>query len=96
MSRYDTMEIGHMRSLKEQLAPYVPSKERRELHLLSFPELRSKKGICYSREHVRRLVHARRFPRPIKLGDARNGRVAWSEQEVDDWLAARFAERDAA
>jgi hypothetical protein len=52
MSRYDTMEIGHMRSLKEQPAPHIPSKPKRELNLLSFPELRSKKGICYSREHV--------------------------------------------
>jgi prophage regulatory protein len=62
--------------------------------LLSFQELKSKKGINFSREHVRRLMKAHRFPKAIKLGDAPNGRVAWSESEIDDWLADRLAERD--
>jgi prophage regulatory protein len=64
--------------------------------LLSFPELRAVKGITYSREHIRRLMKARRFPRAVKLGDAPNARVAWSEQEVDEYVADRLAARDAA
>jgi prophage regulatory protein len=31
------------------------------------------------------------FPKPVPLGDKA---VGWLEDEVDDWLAARIAERD--
>jgi prophage regulatory protein len=64
------------------------------MRMLSLPELRSRKGIPYSREHIRRLVNACLFPKPVKLGQRQNARVAWFEQEVDQWLADRMAERD--
>jgi prophage regulatory protein len=55
--------------------------------LLSFPELKSEKGIPFSRQHVHRLVSAGEFPPPIKLGAATN---AWLENEIDAWLKARI------
>jgi prophage regulatory protein len=59
--------------------------------VLSYLELRHRKGIAWSRAHVYRMVNAGKFPRPIKLGEAT---TAWLEEEVDSWLAQRVAERD--
>lgn len=39
-----------------------------------------------------RLEAAGQFPRKIKLGESAAG---WLENELDDWLAARAAERGA-
>jgi prophage regulatory protein len=61
--------------------------------VLSFSDLVGQKGIRYSRVHLYRLVHGRKFPAPLRLSA---NRVAWLEDEVDAWLAARAAERDAA
>jgi len=46
-------------------------------------------------EHVMRMVRQGRFPRPIKLGDAENCAVRFVEDEVEAWILARMAERDA-
>lgn len=44
-----------------------------------------------------REVAEKRFPAPIKLSPADTGRAkGWLANEVDDWLAARIAERDRA
>ena len=57
----------------------VSAKERREM-------------VPYSDMHIWRLERDEKFPRRIKLG---SGRVGWSFQEIQDWIAARKAERDA-
>ena len=59
--------------------------------VLSYPDLRDRKGIAWSRAHVYRMVNAGKFPRPIKLGEAT---TAWLEEEVDGCLAERAADRD--
>lgn len=59
--------------------------------ILSLSDL-AERGIRYSRSQLWRLSKAKRFPRPVKLGENRIGFVA---SEVDAWLAARVAERDA-
>jgi len=59
--------------------------------VLSFKDLRER-GISYSRVHIHRLVGAGKFPRPIKIGEKR---TAWLERELDEWLDAKIAERDA-
>lgn len=63
----------------------------KSVRVLSREELRTEKGIRFSRVHLHRLVKARKFPAPVKLGENTNG---WVESEVDDWLRARIAERD--
>jgi predicted DNA-binding transcriptional regulator AlpA len=35
-----------------------------------------------------------RFPKSVKLGVGPNGRIAYVEEEIDDWCAAQIAERD--
>ena len=49
------------------------------MRLLTFTELQRQKGIPYCRDHLRRLVKAGQFPRPIELGARR---IAWAEDEI--------------
>jgi len=60
--------------------------------LIDFKRLGPTKGISYSRDHLRRKVKAGEFPKPIPVSDRR---IAWIETEIDDWLSARIAKRDA-
>jgi prophage regulatory protein len=59
--------------------------------LLDRDEL-SQKGIKFSRGHLHRLIAAGVFPKPVKLGKNRN---AWLENEIDAFIEAKVAERDA-
>jgi prophage regulatory protein len=59
--------------------------------LLSYCELKPKKGINYSRDHLRRKYKNKEFPAPVQISDRR---IAFIEAEVDAWLACRQAERD--
>ncbi len=61
------------------------------LKILSLEDLRER-GILYSRVHIGRLVKAGKFPAPIKVGQ---NRIGWVEREIDEWLNAKIAERDA-
>lgn len=62
------------------------------MRLLSMDDVRTSKGVAYSRAHLFRLIRAGRFPKPVKLGEHRN---AFVEAEIDAWLEQRIAERDA-
>ena len=62
------------------------------MRVLRFHELKSKKGIPWTRQHVDRLIKLRRFPGKRHLGD---NTVVWFENEIDDYLKAKLAERDA-
>ena len=48
--------------------------------------------VGYSPMHLWRLEKAGRFPRRIKLGP---NSVGWVSTEIDAWIEARIAERDA-
>jgi prophage regulatory protein len=63
------------------------------LRLIPASQLGTLKGITYCRAHLDRLVKAGKFPRPIKIGPGRN---AYLEAEIDAYINARIAERDAA
>jgi prophage regulatory protein len=56
------------------------------VRVLDFDQLRPRKGISYSRDHLRRKVKDGSFPPPIRLSDRR---IAWREDDVDAWLADR-------
>lgn len=75
-----------------QLSPRETERRERQ-RLISMEQLRTEKGISYSRAHLHRLIKAKVFPAPIKLGENRN---AWVEAEVDAWIDARIAQREAA
>jgi prophage regulatory protein len=59
--------------------------------LLDYPALRGR-GIRWSRVHIGRLEAAKRFPRHIDVG---GNTIAWFEDEIDDFLEMKAAERDA-
>jgi prophage regulatory protein len=63
------------------------------MRVISFPQLKSEKGVPYSQVWVRELIARGEFPKPIKIGA---NRVAFIESEIDDWLRARAKERDTA
>ena len=59
------------------------------MRLLSKKQVRE--HVLYSPAHIARLEAAGKFPKRIRLGQ---GRVGWLEQEIEDWIASRVAERD--
>ena len=63
------------------------------MKLIPFKDLGPLKGINYSPDHLRRKWKAGEFPRPVAISDRR---IAWWEDEVDGWLAARPRREDAA
>jgi prophage regulatory protein len=50
---------------------------------LTYKQLKPLKGISYSREHIKRLEKAGKFPKRIKPEGG--SRVYWWEHEVDEW-----------
>ena len=61
------------------------------MKLVTFPELRLRKGIPWTRQHVSREERAGRFPKRVRIG---HNSIAWVEEEVDDWVEARIADRE--
>jgi prophage regulatory protein len=62
------------------------------MRLLRFPQLKTEKNIPFTRQHIRRLQKARKFPWSVPFGE---NTELFIEDEIDKWLAARVAERDA-
>jgi len=61
--------------------------------LLTFRDLKTKKGWPFSRQHTDKLRRAGRFIQPTK---APGGNInLYSEAEYDAFVAERFAARDA-
>jgi prophage regulatory protein len=65
---------------------------RYEKQVVSKKELKTVCGIPYSGQHIARLEAAGAFPKRIRLGQ---NRVAWLLSEIEEWLEARIALRDA-
>jgi prophage regulatory protein len=63
------------------------------MRLLSLGELKSEKGISYSKPHLYRLIKAGKFPKPVPIGD---NRIAFVEVEIEAWIKTKIADRDAA
>jgi prophage regulatory protein len=60
--------------------------------LIRLPEVTKRTAL--SRSQIYDLMDKGQFPRSVKITGARS--VAWSDTEVDAWIAARLADRDAA
>jgi prophage regulatory protein len=60
------------------------------VRFIRYEQLKSDKGIPFSRVHVDRLEKAGSFPQRVRLG---KNTVAWREDEIDAWSVARSAER---
>jgi prophage regulatory protein len=63
------------------------------MKLIRLPEALAKTGL--SRTRLYEAVAAGTFPKPAKLGPTARA-VAWSADEVDAWISARLADREAA
>lgn len=62
------------------------------MRILDYNDLRARK-IVPSKAQLHRLINAGRFPRPIKVTPGRNG---WTEQQIEEHLAALIAQAKAA
>ena len=51
------------------------------------------RGIGFSRRHLQRLEDAKQFPKRVPLG---TNKIGWVETEIDEWLATKIEERNAA
>jgi len=61
------------------------------MRILSFEDLRSEKGIPYSKVHLWRLERDGKFPKRVPLSQSRHG---WLDSEINEWITARMAKRD--
>jgi len=61
------------------------------MRVLSFNQLRSEKGIPYSRVHIGRLEGEGKFP--VRFALAGGARIVWAEDEIDAWLEKCAASR---
>ena len=55
--------------------------------VLTFRDLKEKKGWPYTAVHTQRLVKAGKIPKPFKTGSS--GFNLWLESEIDRYLADR-------
>jgi len=60
------------------------------LRVLDYRDLRERKGIRWSRPTVNEKIKKAGFPKPFEISERRR---VWREDEVDQWLEARAAER---
>jgi prophage regulatory protein len=65
------------------------------MRIITFKDLKPLKGIPFSREHLRRLEAAGKFPKRIRLTEG-GDYYGYAEKEIDEYLAARAAARDGA
>ena len=78
----------------DNVAPKIAANDNRKpTKLLSFAELTTTRGITFSRRHLKRLEDEKKFSLRVVLGE---NRIGWVMTEVDEWLAAKLAEREAA
>jgi prophage regulatory protein len=61
------------------------------MRVIPYGRLSPDKGIKYCRDHLRKKCKAGEFPKPIQISDKR---IAWIEDEIDAWLAAKLKARD--
>ena len=63
------------------------------MRLISFDELKPRKGILFTRVGLKKLIAAGKFPRPIQLSPKR---IASIESEIDAYIAGLAERREAA
>jgi predicted DNA-binding transcriptional regulator AlpA len=63
-----------------------------KVRLMDARALKEERGIDYSDTHRDRLIKAGKFPKPVKFGPG--SKLHWIESEIDEWLAAKIAQRE--
>lgn len=64
------------------------------IRLLRLPAVIGMVGL--KRARLYEMIGEGVFPKPVRLGDAKNSPVAWPEHEVQAFIQQRIAERDRA
>ena len=54
--------------------------------LLNRAALREEKGIPFGDSHLRRLIEAGNFPKPVRFNNTANSHRMWFEHVIDDYL----------
>jgi predicted DNA-binding transcriptional regulator AlpA len=62
---------------------------------IPYGELKPKKGIDYTRQHISREEKAGRFPPSFKVSEGKFARRYWLESEIDAYMANKVAARNA-
>ena len=62
------------------------------MRIITFKELKTLKGIPFSREHIRRLEADGKFPKRVRLAPG-GDYFGYVEKEIDEYLLARAADR---
>lgn len=78
------------RSAPTGAGPSLDYTTMRQPTLERLPSVKARTGL--SRSEIYRRSATGDFPQPVKLGAKAS---AWSSAEIDNWIAARLAERDA-
>ena len=60
------------------------------LRVLTYGDLKPRKGLDYSRPTIAEMVEAGEFPAPLQLSPRKR---AWLESEVDAWIAEKAESR---
>jgi len=63
------------------------------MRLIDYPNLKTLKGVSYSKVQLWRLERQGKFPKRITVGPQR---YAWIESELDKWIESRIRARDEA
>jgi predicted DNA-binding transcriptional regulator AlpA len=53
------------------------------MRLIIYEELGPRKGVRYTRQHLRRKIKNKTWPAPVQLG---GNRIAWIEDEIDEHI----------
>jgi prophage regulatory protein len=61
------------------------------MNLISWDDL--PEAARFSKPHLRKMEQQGKFPKRVRLSPFR---IAWVEDEIQSWLAARAAERNSA
>jgi len=64
----------------------VGAPQKKQSRNLIYHQLKSLKGIPFSRPHLARLEETGEFPRRVQISAAR---IGWREDEVDEWLQSK-------
>jgi prophage regulatory protein len=82
--------LPHARAVAPADAPPAAPSIRRFLRLRAVQV-----AVGLSKTSIYERISRQEFPKPVPLGEGRNSCVAWPEDEIAAWQAARIAKRDA-
>jgi hypothetical protein len=91
----DVLSNLRVRGGLQTVSASQPIERGYEMKMLSYEDLKDR-GIRFHPASLSRMVRQGRFPRPVKLSGVPGGRKSWAEQVIDEWLARRLEESQAA